>query len=49
MEMQLFKGLNVKKVSMASMAAGSYLLKIETPMETKTISVVKANNSLNIN
>ena len=39
----LLKGANLKKINTASLAAGSYLLKIQTATETKTISIVKSN------
>lgn len=39
----LFKGANIKKINTASLASGSYLLKIQTATETKTISIVKSN------
>lgn len=42
-QMQLFKGTNTKKISMANLSAGSYMLKVQTTSELKTISVVKAN------
>ncbi|MBC7888653.1 MAG: T9SS type A sorting domain-containing protein [Ferruginibacter sp.] len=42
-QMQLFKGANIKKINMASLAAGSYMLKIQTSEEIKTIQVVKTN------
>lgn len=40
---QLFKGANNKKIDMANLSAGSYLLKVQTPSETKTLVIVKAN------
>ena len=40
---QLFKGMNIKKINMTSFAPGSYLLKVQTPSEIKTIPVVKTN------
>ena len=39
----LFKGLNVKKINMGSLASGSYLLKVSTATEMKTIPLVKRN------
>ncbi|MDO9376751.1 MAG: T9SS type A sorting domain-containing protein [Ferruginibacter sp.] len=41
--MQLFKGVNKKDINMSSLAAGSYLLKISTGDEVKTVHVVKTN------
>ncbi|MEO6730008.1 MAG: T9SS type A sorting domain-containing protein [Ferruginibacter sp.] len=40
---QLFKGPNIKKINMANLASGSYLLKVKTPTEIKTMAIVKAN------
>ncbi|MEO6547601.1 MAG: T9SS type A sorting domain-containing protein, partial [Ferruginibacter sp.] len=37
----LFKGPNTKKINMAAFASGSYLLKVQTPTEIKTITIVK--------
>ncbi|MCW3090449.1 MAG: hypothetical protein JWP81_1518 [Ferruginibacter sp.] len=37
----LFKGPNIKKINMSAAAAGSYLLKLQTATETKTMSIVK--------
>lgn len=39
----LFKGSNNKKINMENLSAGSYMLKVQTPTEIKTIAVVKAN------
>jgi hypothetical protein len=41
MQIQGVRGLNVKRFSMAAMAAGTYQLKVKTNNETKTLSVVK--------
>jgi hypothetical protein len=41
--MQLFKGPNIKKINMGGLAAGSYMVKIQTATELKTIPVVKTN------
>jgi hypothetical protein len=41
LQVQGFKGLNTKKVDMLSMASGTYLFKISTGTELKTLSVVK--------
>ena len=43
MQVQLFKGPNIKKINMASYASGSYLLMLKTKAETKTVALVKAN------
>ncbi len=43
LQMQLFKGPNIKNIKMDNLAAGSYLLKVQTPTEIKTMAVVKAN------
>lgn len=43
MPLQLFKGLNVKKVNMSGLAAGSYMLQVNTGTEIKTVPLVKAN------
>lgn len=40
---QLFKGPNIKRINMANLASGSYLLKVKTPTEIKTLAIVKAN------
>ncbi|MEP7142578.1 MAG: T9SS type A sorting domain-containing protein [Ferruginibacter sp.] len=42
-QMQLFKGLNIKKVNMEAFASGTYMLKIQTATETQTIPLVKTN------
>ena len=42
-QMQLFKGLNIKKINMATFATGSYMLKVQTSTEIKTMTVVKTN------
>ena len=42
-QMPLFKGPNIKKINMGTLAAGSYILKVRTATETEIISVVKAN------
>ncbi len=42
-QMQLFKGPNLKKINMGTLASGSYILKVQTATETETISVVKTN------
>lgn len=42
-QMQLFKGMNNKQINMGGIAAGSYMLKVQTATETKTIPIVKAN------
>ncbi len=42
-QMALFKGPNIKKINMGSLAAGSYILKVRTANETEIISVVKTN------
>lgn len=41
--MQLFKGVNKKDINMSGLAAGSYMLKVNTGDEVKTIPLVKAN------
>jgi Secretion system C-terminal sorting domain len=41
LQVQGFKGLNTKKVDMLSMASGTYLLKVTTGTEVKTLSIVK--------
>ena len=41
--MQLFKGVNKKEINMSGLAAGSYLLKVNTGDEVKTIPLVKTN------
>lgn len=38
------KGANITTVDMSKMAAGNYTLKLQTASETKTVSVVKAQN-----
>ncbi|MBC7689918.1 MAG: T9SS type A sorting domain-containing protein, partial [Aquabacterium sp.] len=43
MQVQLFKGPNIKKINMASHASGSYLLILKTKAETKTVGLVKTN------
>ena len=43
LQMPLFKGANNKDINMTSLAAGSYILKVQTATEVKTIPVVKAN------
>lgn len=43
LQMQLFKGANIKKINMGSLAAGSYIMKIQAGTEVKTIPLVKAN------
>lgn len=42
-QMQLFKGLNIKKINMQALSGGSYILKVQTSSETKTLALVKAN------
>jgi Secretion system C-terminal sorting domain len=42
-QMQLFKGPNIKEINMGAFAAGSYMLKVQTASEIKTIPVVKTN------
>ena len=42
-QMQLFKGLNIKKINMGTLAAGSYMLKVQTSTEIKTMTVIKTN------
>ncbi len=41
--MQLFKGVNRKDINMSGLAAGNYMLKVNTGEEVKTISLVKTN------
>ena len=43
LQVPLFKGANNKDINMTSLAAGSYILKVQTATEVKTIPVVKAN------
>lgn len=43
LQMQLFKGPNIKKIKMDNLATGSYMLKVQTATEIKTMAVVKAN------
>ncbi|MEP7109643.1 MAG: T9SS type A sorting domain-containing protein [Ferruginibacter sp.] len=42
-QMQLFKGPNIKKINMVNLAGGNYMLKVQTLTEIKTIPVVKIN------
>ena len=42
-QMSLFKGANIKKIDMGTLAAGSYILQVQTASQTETIPVVKAN------
>lgn len=42
-QMLLFKGSNIKNINMGGIAAGSYILKVQTATEAKTIPVVKTN------
>jgi hypothetical protein len=42
-EMSLFKGANIKKINMGTLAAGSYILQVQTADQTETIPVVKIN------
>lgn len=41
--MQLFKGLNVKKINMNTLPAGSYTMNINTGVERRTVNLVKVN------
>ena len=41
--MQLFKGLNIKKINLSALPAGSYMMNVNTGSEIKTISLVKVN------
>ena len=43
LQWQLFKGPNVRKINMANVASGSYMLKVQTGTETKVVPLVKAN------
>ncbi|MEO7765816.1 MAG: T9SS type A sorting domain-containing protein [Ferruginibacter sp.] len=43
MQTILFKGPNIKKINMGAFTAGSYLLKLQTATEIKTMSIVKTN------
>lgn len=43
-QLKAIKGLNTKKVNIASLAAGSYILKVQAGTEIKTIPLVKVNN-----
>jgi hypothetical protein len=42
-QLALFKGSNIKKINLTNLAAGSYILKVQTATETEIISVVKSN------
>lgn len=42
-QIPLFKGPNIRKIDMGTLASGSYMLKVQTPTETEIISVVKTN------
>ncbi|MEO5891048.1 MAG: T9SS type A sorting domain-containing protein [Ferruginibacter sp.] len=42
-QVKLFKGPNIKNINMEGLAAGSYLLKVQTPTEVQTIPVIKTN------
>jgi hypothetical protein len=42
-QMSLFKGANIKKINMGTLAAGSYILQVQTADQTETIPVVKTN------
>ena len=44
MELQLLKGANTKKINMAKLAAGSYLLQLTTPKENNIIRIIKLTN-----
>ncbi len=44
MQLQLLKGANTKKINMANLAAGSYLLQLTTPKENKVIRIIKLTN-----
>ena len=43
LQWQLFKGPNVRKINMANVASGSYMLKVQAGTETKVVPLVKAN------
>ncbi len=40
-DLQAVKGLNTKKIDMANLAAGKYMLKVTTSTEVKTIKLIK--------
>jgi hypothetical protein len=42
-QMPIFKGANTKKINMATLASGSYILQVQTATATETIPVVKTN------
>ena len=42
-QLNLLKGVNTKKINLAALASGSYLLQIQTPKESKLIRIVKIN------
>ena len=44
MQLELLKGANTKKINMANLAAGSYLIQLTTPKENKIIRIIKLTN-----